>query len=518
MSTSRFKVVQFRDEELARLVREASRSELGWQQPQQIDYLITYLSDAEADAKTVVCEESYTDRHYLEEYAGYYATCLRAPPGVTVRLHFFSELFEQDDFESLLVRAASGTDEYDEVQTQIQEGYLGFVVVRPIPSCPIGRTVLCTYQGKPDIRCFEPASILHDVHLAGVTLQVPAVPFQQQELAVGACATTALWSALARVSRADGARAPTPLSVTRAATRFRQTDRAFPALGGLDIFQMTSAIHALGYSPHVLKPDADPAAFQLQVKCYLRSGIPVVLMLDEGRGMYEQHAVAAVGFRDHELPECDEEPLPGPPLEIDAGSGATIHANGFERLYVHDDRVGPYASTVWMPPAEDSSRPRLELENRPHRFAVIKPWRAKVNYAIVPLYPKIRLSASDLTAIAGQSWPGIRSLFLEDDREHLRVDLRFVMGGTYLQDLYKSGVAPERAAKMSLGVRLSRYIGVVSFLFGRAPAVDIICDTTDILRNTPPLGPVLAFIAHSNTYVDALKGVAPTLKQDAVVY
>ena len=81
----------------------------------------------------------------------------------------------------------------------------------------------------------------YDVHLAGLRLRVRGIPFQQQEQAVGACATTAIWSALARVMRSDGGRAPTPFAVTEAATKHYVSDRAFPAAAGLEPRQILEA-------------------------------------------------------------------------------------------------------------------------------------------------------------------------------------------------------------------------------------------------------------------------------------
>ena len=75
-------------------------------------------------------------------------------------------------------------------------------------------------EDKP-ARAYIPSEGGHPVHLMGLELEARGLPFQQQEQAVGACATTAIWSALSRVARADGNRAPTPFSVTQAPVRSR---------------------------------------------------------------------------------------------------------------------------------------------------------------------------------------------------------------------------------------------------------------------------------------------------------
>ena len=102
-------------------------------------------------------------------------------------------------------------------------------------------------------------------HIAGLRLRVRGIPFQQQEQAVGACATTAIWSTLARVMRSDGGRAPTPFAVTEAATKHFLSDRAFPASSGLEPRQILEAFRQFGYSPLYFEPKKEHAQFQLAV-------------------------------------------------------------------------------------------------------------------------------------------------------------------------------------------------------------------------------------------------------------
>ncbi len=276
-------------------VARASGAPAGAEPATQARYLASYLQNLEAAARTLLVEEPYIDRHYLEEYTGYYATVLQAPSSRTVRLHFFRQDWGSRAKEELL-KLVTSVGPSDAAKT-LEGDYLGFVVIRPLPGAPIGRTVLQPYSNPEKHRCFEPASTQHDVHLLGMTLKVRGVPFQQQDQGVGACATTALWSALARVTRADGGRAVTPLAVTLAATRTLTLGRAFPASKGLERSQLLEAIRHVGYAPEVLDPHADAALFQLVLKCYVRSGIPLILNLSK-KEWRENHAVTVVGYRD----------------------------------------------------------------------------------------------------------------------------------------------------------------------------------------------------------------------------
>jgi hypothetical protein len=282
-------------DQLERCIREASRSSdtTAARVCDQVRYLSSYLSHMEASAKTIVVESPYVDRHWLEEYAGYYATLLVPPSPHATRLHFFDQVWTIDDFKAQLALAVRRRSSED-----IGNHYLGFAVIRPIPTAPIGRTVLKPYA-RIAARCFEPAELSHRVHVAGLTISFNGLPFQQQDRGVAACATTAIWSALTKVIRSDGGRAPTPFAVTVAATDHRHSARTFPALAGLDLEQMTAAIHRFGYQPHVFQHvDDDWDDFLLALKVYLRSGLPVVVRARVQDG--DLHALTLVGFR-----ECD---------------------------------------------------------------------------------------------------------------------------------------------------------------------------------------------------------------------
>lgn len=432
----------------------------------QVRYLKTYLADGDICARRIVVESPYVDRHYLEEFAGYYAANLQAPSNKTTRLHFFRGEHDADLLDRAIdLAAAVGPDE---ASRTLQDDYLGFVVVRPLPAAPIGRTVLAQYRGDPQ-RIYEPAQSEHRVHLAGLTLRVQALPFQQQDQAVGACATTALWSALSRAVRADGGRAPTPLAVTRAATQFAVTGRGLPAADGLDLNQMLAAVRAFGYSPLALKPGgpATQAAFISSVVTYLRSGIPVILRVN---GAGQGHALTLSGYREH----------PTEHQVIEVSSLRTLRTMKPVRFYAHDDRLGPYARLRIVAEQDKYEALRVKFEPRAPGFEEFEE-PAIVEHAIVPLYPKLRLTAEDLTAFACQYEPMMGAVAGEF-RDELSVEMRFALAGDYLRDIHALGLGQGRAAAIVKTCELSRYVGVLRFRIKDAPLADILLDTTDIRR------------------------------------
>ncbi|WP_437733091.1 hypothetical protein [Sorangium sp. So ce1335] len=462
----------------------------------QVKYLISYLVSKEVKSRTLIVEEPYVDRHYLEEYTGYYASALRPPRSKATRIHVLS--CELDDAE-LAQWIEDAKSDYETVQSRLQSAYVGFVVIRPFPSAPIGRTILRPYRGLPS-RCFAAASTEYRVHLAGFELMVKGMPFQQQDQAVGACATTAIWSALARVMRADGGRAATPLAVTAAATKYIVRGRALPANAGLDLNQILGAIREFGYSPYLLtsRGDDDHAGFTIALKCYLRSGIPVILRIrheDED----EAHAITVVGFRESD----EDEPAEDIVLRLHNGA-YELRSTGLSRLYVHDDRLGPYARAIWLPRQDDES-PTLELKPRSPDLEKKFASKATVWGAIVPLYPKLRLSAEDLIAYAGDFLPLMVRVAGQQRRDALKVEPRFMLGGQYLRDLHTLDIAGARVRLFVTTALLSRYVGIIRFCLGTEWFADVICDTTDIRRDVPLAAPVLGMIPRDEGLVEAFK-------------
>lgn len=464
------------------------------QVPDQIRYLTSYLRRHDRPAKALLVESPYVDRHYLEEFAGYYATALYPPPSKTTRIHVLTGDLTDERLKELIERAGEG--QFNESCLALQSIYLGYIVVRPIPSAPIGRTVLAPYESKTIHRCFAPASTKHNVHVAGLTVHVEGVPFQQQDQAVGACATTALWSAISRVARADGGRAPTPLAITLAATRHLLSDRPLPALTGLDLSQTLAAIRESGFSPWVLKADLEHDTFKLALKCCIASGIPVILQLRYD-GDPALHAVTVVGFR-----EDDDDEMAGDIAVALGGGSMTLRAKGMSRIYAHDDRLGPYARFVWDASQGDATWPRVRFLPGQAGFERSEA-PGKIWNAIVPLYPKLRLAPTDLIALASELLPLMRALAGAAHRDHLKVDLRYAHAGRYLEEVFGLGIGAARTWKVATTAVLPRYVGIVRFSVDDNWLVDIVSDTTDIKRDAP--APMLLAIPRYPEHLPALQ-------------
>jgi hypothetical protein len=132
--------------------------ELGENRP--VWYLHAYLNDEEIGAQSIVVENHYVDRHFLDEFAAYYSRSFDAPESFCGRLHFFT--LPRPKIEALFddVFARGPTKETLE---NIQSAYRGFVVRRPLEGARMGRTVLRTYE--PRGRRYYMAKRRYPVHL-----------------------------------------------------------------------------------------------------------------------------------------------------------------------------------------------------------------------------------------------------------------------------------------------------------------------------------------------------------------
>jgi hypothetical protein len=388
---------------LRRLLKESSQAE---QAAVDNNLHSVYFEEyfAKLDARTIVIERPYVDRDFLEDFAAYYVRCFDDYRRFCTRLHFFSSAFDADQFSGAL-RAVSKT--FDDA---LKAAYLGFIVVKPLPGTIIGRTCLKTYP--PENKRSYPITRNYDVNLMGLGLTVRTLAFQEQDRVAAACATSALWSAFHGTGIKFQHPIPSPVEITRAATRRGGLDvRAFPSQG-LTSNQMMDAAREAGLDP-ILLSGRNPNTLRACVYAYLNAGIPTLLigeLYDKSRSSpLGLHAVTVTGFSlSDELPDSD--------------SAVRTISERIEKFFCHDDQVGPFARMNFLPTGglstswKDADGKMGNVIFRPTQF-------------LVPLYHKIRI-------------PFLKVLIE-------------VAGITHLLDLFRLDTTPDFPPKLIWDVRLS---------------------------------------------------------------
>lgn len=465
----------------------------------QIQYLQRYLVDI--DTKYVLEEPNYFDKDYLAEFSNFYSTSARGYSNKCRRLHFF----KGDSSPLDLLKSAAGKDE-DSIKL-LQENYLGFSVIRPIPSTPIGNTVFKLYNDKnpnfPRISTYREYNIL----IAGVSLKVNGLAWQQQDSGVGACATIALWSSLHSAAFDEYHAVPTTADITMAAHKTASLgSRVFPTTG-LTPFQICEAIKELGLAPMVLMGEFknmlfSPQRFATSCASFIRSGYPLIAIVHlEGVGL---HAICISGFR-----ESSTHPqTPG---------SVSLADSLIETIYLHDDNLGPNVRAKLINHTYDGiscCAIRAEAPTTPYS-ATSHPNDPTNSYPnlipiqlIVPVHNELRTSADSLNKKAllyGEVFE-----FQSGGKVGFSVSSRFITLRQYIKDELDARLAsnPANLSKIRLELwekvpPMSFHLGLIRVGVGANVVADILHDTSDSDRNHP----VFATIVYANQLVPAFQAL-----------
>lgn len=343
------------------------------------NYLFRYLSSPDLAAVMLIIEPAYVDADYLADYSSYYSTCFTHYEKTCKRIHFFSITLSRADFERHIKGEVT-----EEESRALKKAYVGFIVIRPLPDAIIGRTQLMTY-GPDAARRHYCAVVDYKVNLFGLRLKVRSLGFQEQDRALAACATVALWSCFHKTSDLFGTPAPRPPEITESATRAFFDKRSLPSTG-LYAEQVCCAIRDVGLEPEVIgAAGLSNAPLISLIYGHLRMGLPVLLVVKiEGGGL---HALVISGYsiQDHQV-------IPHEVLGLGQDTGPPMIGRRIDEFYAHDDQHGPFSQLRILgapqapctPPAFSGS---WKTETVPPCALRLEPYQV-----IVPVYRKIRLS------------------------------------------------------------------------------------------------------------------------------
>jgi len=437
--------------------------------PPQLVYLGQYLD--RLGCKTVVIESHYIDRDYLNDFALFHARSLRGYPHFCQRMHFFDTPFDSDHFRNLVHQGNAGKRK--ESQEYLQQGYLGYSVVRPLPGTPVGRTVLATLGATTAAgRKREFGAVrTYASHLAGFRLEIQGLAFQQQDQAVSACATTALWTSFHRVAPMEGLTLQTPAEVTEAASRYFLADgRALPS-EGLTIDQISEAIRAAGLSPLVIS-STTLIEDKGQLLGFLSSGLAPVLAIKSLNGM--GHAVCSVGVK-----RGDVQPRSDPKLHY------RDQATSVLGTYTHDDRLGPYAFADLLPWTVGGRISTALMIKWPDKTPVPDEiWLLKA--LIVPVPLKLRLTIGRLRALGFNVAEALGQMLIEFP-DGVILNCRFELSNSYRSRAFDFKLSDGGAHALMCEVTLPRYVGLIEISVPDGPLLDVLLDSTETRANPATL-------------------------------
>ncbi len=471
MVQSPYKVEKFSIEKLLELISKNSRISLDdLSCKPHARYFRSYFETVQA--KTIVVEYDYVDHDYLEDYAAYYVRCFREYKSKCTRLHFFSTKFTPTAFSNLLKKKQGHL-----TAESLQERgcYLGFMVIRDLPQTVIGRTCVVTYPPNGGRRHF-PVVREYNSNLFGIPFRMKSLAFQEQDRAVAACATSALWTAFQSTGKQFQHIIPAPVEITRMANeKFPLRWRAMPSTG-LSIEQMAGSIRSVGLDPYTIKT-VELDMFRNVLYGYLRGGIPVLLLFQmafsENGTSYKirgsPHAVTVIGYSMGETPA------------FSSNDQLRLRSGRIDKIYVHDDQVGPFARMVL------DGVPIVDCENHLLGPSISSAWydseRAIPRHLLVPLYPKIRIPYEPVHK-AVESFNMLLNRIAKWDSSVIGGDREWDLHLTCLND-YRNYILEESpldgdCAKNILCDTYPRFMWRAAFLLNGTMKFDLLFDATDV--------------------------------------
>jgi len=387
-------------------------------------------------------------------------------------MHFFKASFTEQEWRVYV----TDVDRRPQTIEFLQKAYLGFLVVRPLPGSPVGRTILVPYEKITETglaRSFG-AVRSHSVQLGGLDLTVIGAAFQQQDQGVSACATIALWSSIHNTAHNENLYVPTPAEITQAASKYvLSSGRSFPS-EGLNLAQMCEGVRDAGLEPlvvHSVSVEAD----RFQLLSYINSGFAPVLgirSIDGGDG----HAVCAVGLKLGEIAAQEN------PEFHYQDAGSTVRA-----VYIHDDRLGPYASAeigAWTIKEKIATGLLIRWPDKD-----IMNEQSILLWMLVPMPAKARMPVSRMRALGLNLAQAIGQLFPEFSK---RITFRcsYCFASKYRRSATQIGLSAAGLYGLNCEIPLSRYIGLIELSVPEGPLLDVLLDATETRANPS----VLAFV------------------------
>lgn len=436
------------------------------------DYFQNYF--AKLKAKTIVVENEYIDRDFLEDFSAYYVRCFHRYDSRCTRLHFFDIDFTDLDLKTLL------RGEVSKVNPELlNSAYLGFIVVKPLPQTVVGRTCLKTYEDVDGHRTY-PITRTYSANLFGISLRVESLAFQEQDHVVAACATSALWSAFHGTGPLFQHAIPSPVEITRlASTNMSDESRNLPN-HGLNIQQMAVAIRGVGLEPFAIGT-TNIFGLKSALYAYLIGRVPVLLAgqlfdsVPTPNVFLGRHAVAVTGFGSTEKADSQQTEF-------------LCRSNLIDRIYAHDDQVGPFARMLF-----DNIAVNTVVQGRNISYWSLSSSfsnngvKDKVRFVpealLIPLYHKIRIPLDIVQTTVIQLDRVLNFLHLKAGLplgQQLQWDVHLSTVNTFKNSFFNmKGLRPNLREEI-LSRALPRFMWRATAYGENKPIFDLLFDATDI--------------------------------------
>ena len=469
-------------------------------QKPQITYLSNYL-DSFIDPDSIdshkikdiviVYENDYIDKHYLEDYSAYYASCFANYKKTCSRLHFFKNIKKSAspredrpyiEFEKLI----NGKD-----SDYSQDNYLGFIILRPIPYTFFANICLKAYDSNNDRKLLTKKNTSS---LFGQKYTIDSIPFQEQDRAVSACATASLWTFYQSSSINCNHLIPSPNQITKSAYPEKHGyTREFPS-AGLSTKMICRSLRHYGFTPEKYQFDVkntddnkekleelkkkNISLLKQYLYTYSSSDMPLILGITvkdvKSKKIIGEHAVTVVG---HKIS-----------TDLDNTTSDMMFSKYLEKLYAHDDRYGAY---MRMEIANDTLNVSLDsgLSNVSTN-TLFKDVSYEIDSVIIGIYHKIRVPYVRVKTIVNTLSAGILPL-LEESINNVQIkiewDIKLELNNSIKQVIKNSDIEDKTEYLL---MSLPKYIWTATILVSGERVIKLLFDATDIEQGYIFLGAI----------------------------
>ena len=306
-------------------------------------------------------EYPYVDKVYRDSYYTYFSSKHKDYDRNCVRISIFESHLDYSFFRK------------PELISNLQEYYLGYLVLRPTSTCPVGRSMISPKAMKNDevVCCLVKETSL----VNGVLFSTTAFPHSSQDQETITCAETTIWSVLEYFGNKYSFYKPVLPSDILAALDKLSPERLIPS-NGLKATEISYALKEFGFGSKTYSIGAySKDELQKILNHYIESGIPVICAL---QNQNIGHAIIYCGHENIDLSNIDNCQA----YKLTRGSKELLiyDTADIEKKYVTiDDNYSPYKTATFNNPTAYYSDPAF--------------YQCQIVSLIVPLYPKIYLEA-----------------------------------------------------------------------------------------------------------------------------
>lgn len=396
---------------------------------------------------TIVVETDYVDKSFRDSFYTLYSTKLREYNRNCVRISLFTpEINEETDLT------------VDNIEL-IKQAYLGFLIVRPLAECCIGRNVISPLALNEKHPEMDLCSVTINSTCMGMKMSVTGFPHSSQDGEMMSCAETTVWAILEYFGNKYSDYKPiTPSELLLTLKPFAY-ERQLPS-GGLTFEQISIALKSQGFGSKVY--ERSNPMFKELFTCYIESGIPLAVCIQtEEFG----HAVVCIGRT-----KIDRTVINSSSTSKIFDTDLYVWNQCIESFIFNDDNCYGYQPTQFSSPTS---------------YYKSEEWNSgQITHFIVPLHPKVYLDAE--MAINASNYIAVNKLKTPNSSV---VKTFLASNRTYREYLIKNEDISETAKQMYMQIDMPKFVWVTeiaskeSFLAGRVNSIILLDATGSTMDN-----------------------------------